>query len=618
VAYKPIENYGLIGDLHTAALVSNDGSIDWLCLPSFDSPSVFASILDDRKGGYFSICAAADGATCRQFYWPRTAVLVTRFAASTGVAELIDFMPVGSASPALAHHDLIRRVTAVRGRLPIRVVCQPAFDYARAAHTVETTPDGVCFESASLTLALASDVPLAREGNAAVATFELEEGESAHFVLRVHEGGVGGGIAPSARAVESAFQETVAFWRAWIGKSQYRGRWREMVERSLITLKLLTYQPTGAIIASPTTSLPEAPGGERNWDYRYTWVRDAAFTLYALLRTGFREEAHDYFTFLRSVTCEQDDWRPQVLYGIDGRRSVDEAVLDHLDGYRGSRPVRIGNAAARQLQLDVFGELIDSIYLYDKWANPIPHDTWVSVSGMVNWVTANWRHPDQGMWEIREGPRQNVSSKLMCWVAIDRALRIASRRSFPCDLVRWTSVRDEIYSEIFTKGWSDARQAFVTSYDLQALDASVLLLPLTLFIAPNDPRMLSTLAAMMRPPREGGLVVDNVVLRYNVGEAPDGLRGQEGTFNLCTFWLVEALTRAGRFRPELLEQAQLIFERMISFANHLGLYAEEIGSRGEALGNFPQAFTHLALISAAYNLDRTLDLGTKRHPPAHQ
>lgn len=617
MSYKPIENYGLIGDMHTAALVSLDGSIEWLCLPSFDSPSVFGALLDDAKGGFFAIAPDADEIAHRQLYWPETNVLVTRFMTEHGAAELIDFMPVGPVHPAPRHHDLVRRITAVRGRLPIRVVCRPAFDYARADHQVLGAERGVRFESPALTLRLASNVELRQDGKAAVAHFELDEGESAYFILRVDNHEPSADILPSPNQIEASFQHTVQFWRAWIGRSQYAGRWREMVERSLLTLKLLTYEPTGAIIAAPTTSLPEAIGGARNWDYRYTWVRDTAFTLYALLRIGYREEAHRYYLFLRGVIQQHDEEPLHVLYGVDGRRVVDEYSLDHLDGYRGSRPVRIGNAAGAQTQLDIYGELIDSMYLYDKWGNPISHDDWLTIGRFVERVLVSWQGADHGMWEIRSEPRHHVSSKVMCWVAIDRALRIAARRSFPCDVARWTAARDAIYTEIMAQGWNESRRAFVAHYGSDALDASALLMSLTLFVAPNDPRMLTTLNAMMRPPQEGGLLTDTLLRRYDPREAPDGVRGDEGTFNMCTFWLVEALTRAGRFRPALLERGRLLFERMLGYSNHLGLFGEEIGRRGEALGNFPQGFTHLSLISAAYNLDRTLNLGTERHPPGH-
>jgi GH15 family glucan-1,4-alpha-glucosidase len=619
MSYLPIEHHGLIGDMHTAALVGVNGCIDWLCLPRFDSPSVFAAILDDEKGGSFAIHPRARNATHKQFYLPETNVLITRFFTEDGAAELMDFMPVGLGSEDVRRHALIRRVTAVRGQLRMRMTCQPAFDYARRGHTVHMCEGGVRFEASPLVLGLASDVPLTRVANGVAADFELAEGKSAHFILRMMDDEEGPGDLPTTRYAEDVFEITVAFWRAWIGKSAYQGRWREMVERSLLTLKLLTYLPTGAIIASPTTSLPEAAGGSRNWDYRYTWVRDSAFTVYALLRLGFHEEAHEYMSFLRKVSEHvEPKGTLHVLYSITGELADAEQTLDHLSGHRGSRPVRIGNDARDQLQLDIYGELIDSIYLYDKWGSPISHDTWRSVTALVEWVVDNWHRDDHGIWETRGGRRPFVSSKLMCWVALDRALRIAEHRSFPCDTARWMRTRDEIYNEIMTKGWDAEQRSFLMSYGHPALDASSLLMSLTMFLAPNDPRMLGTIDAIMQPPHTNGLLTNSLLLRYDVADAPDGLSGQEGTFNMCTFWLVEALTRAGRFRPELLDRARLIFERMLGFANHVGLYSEQTGFSGEALGNFPQGFTHLSLISAAYNLDRTLDLGTKRRPPAHR
>jgi GH15 family glucan-1,4-alpha-glucosidase len=359
-------------------------------------------------------------------------------------------------------------------------------------------------------------------------------------------------------------------------------------------------------------------GGERNWDYRYSWIRDSAFVLYSFLRMGYHEEAHQYMSFLDGVTAAPDfDGELRVMYGIDGRSNLPEETLEHLDGYKGSRPVRIGNGAFDQLQLDIYGELIDSIYLYDKWGTPISHETWVTVTALVEWVAANWAREDHGIWEVRGPLRHFVSSKLMCWVALDRGLRMARRRSLPCPVQRWTSVRDAIHRDIMARGWDAERETFVMAYGDHALDAANLLMSLTMFLAPSDPRMLGTLEAIMQSPKAGGLFSNSLVLRYDVAAVDDGLSGEEGTFNICTFWLVEALTRAGRYRPDLLERARLVFERMLGFANHLGLYAEETGSRGEALGNFPQAFTHLSLISAAYNLDRTLDLGTRRPPLSH-
>jgi len=593
--------------MHTAALVGMNGSIDWCCFPHFDSPSVFAALLDEKKGGRFAIFPQSDQVTHKQFYWPDTNVLVTRFLSRDGVAEIIDFMPVGEVTKTHGHHKLIRRVSCVRGSMPLRVLCAPAFDYARESHETALGPGGATFRSPSLSLGLSSSVPLGREGAAACADFTLSEGETASFVLQQADGKAGGRNRVPERQLEEEFLKTVEFWRHWIAQCSYRGRWREIVQRSALVLKLLTFEPTGAIVAAPTCSLPEAVGGSRNWDYRYTWIRDAAFTLYALLRIGFTKEAEDFFRWLDRIAHDLNPGIPlQVMYGIDGRHTLTEETLDHLEGYRGSRPVRIGNGAYDQLQLDIYGELMDAAYLFNKYRTPISYDAWRVFRFLTNWVCEHWQEKDEGIWEVRGGRQDFVYSKVMCWVAVDRALRLADKRSFPAERDRWLKVRDEIYEDIMNRGWSKGRKAFVQSYGSDTLDAANLIMPLVFFLSPTDPRMLSTLEAINCPPHRGGLVSSSLVYRYNTQEYKDGLEGEEGTFNICTFWLVEALTRAGRNDRSRLEEARLIFEKMLGHANHLGLFAEETGFRGEALGNFPQAFTHLSLISSAFNLDRAL------------
>ncbi len=609
MSYQPIQHYGVIGDMHTVALVGLNGSIDWLCYPRFDSPSVFAAILDHRKGGRFAISPARpDGVHCKQLYWPDTNVLVTRFLRPEGVGEITDFMPVASAHKDPEHRWVVRLVRAARGSMRFRAECLPAFNYARDPHTVEFSPHGVCFYSAHLSLGLATHIPLQQHGGGVAGEFELREGETATFILQGIPGGGGCALSISEEETEALFESTVEYWRRWLSRCTYTGRWREMVCRSALVLKLLTYQPTGAIVAAPTCSLPEAVGGTRNWDYRYTWIRDAAFTLYGLLRIGFTDEARAFMGWLEERCKDMNpDGSLQIMYGIDGRRRLAEEELNHLDGYKASRPVRIGNGAFNQLQLDIYGELLDSVYLFNKYGEPISYELWTYLRRLVNWVCDNWRQPDEGVWEVRGGRRHFVYSKLMCWVALDRGLRLADKRSFPADRDRWLKCRDEIYEEILQKGWSSRRQAFVQAYGSESLDAANLIMPLVFFMSPADPRMLKTLDAITRPPAEGGLMSNSLVYRYNIEDNIDGLRGEEGTFNICSFWLVEALTRAGRHDRRRLDEARLIFERMLGYANHLGLYAEETGHSGEALGNFPQAFTHLALISAAFNLDRALD-----------
>ncbi len=608
--YQPIENYGVIGDMHTVALVGMDGSLDWLCFPHFDSPAVFAAILDAEKGGRFQITPVNSDVNRKQLYWPDTNVLLTRFYSDEGVVEVIDFMPVGAKISA-HFHKIIRRVRCVHGSMTMRMECRPAFNFARTPHRTLLSPEGASFITADLTLELATRVPISQDGDGAVAEFTLHHGETVTFVLQASTDGEAEIVTcPSEDRIEELFTLTVDYWHRWLAKCTYTGRWREVVYRSALVLKLLTYAPTGAIVAAPTSSLPEGVGGERNWDYRYTWIRDAAFTIYALMRIGFTEEAGAFMEWIEARSHEPNpDGSLQIMYGIDGRHDLPEETLDHLDGYKGSKPVRVGNDAAKQLQLDIYGELLDSVYLYNKYGAPISYDFWIHLRRLVNWVCDHWQKTDEGIWEVRGGQRHFVYSKLMCWVALDRGLRLADKRSFPAERERWLRVRDQIYEEIMERGWNAEIRAFTQSYESDTLDAANLMLPLVLFVAPNDPRMLATLDAIDRPPSEGGLTENSLVYRYNVERSPDGLDGEEGTFNICTFWLVECLTRAGRSHPERLEEARLVFERMLSYANHLGLYAEQTGPRGEALGNFPQAFTHLALISAAYNLDRTLGGG---------
>ncbi len=610
MAYTPIEDHGLIGNMHTAALVGRDGSIDWLCMPHFDSPSIFGAILDDKKGGRFKIAPLEEKVTRKQMYWPDTNVLITRFLLGDGVVEVIDYMPVGLKLGEPGFRQILRRVEAIRGTVPMVMDCCPAFNYARDTHTVQINSHGAVFESETLSVALTTTVALEmhRSECGVTAQFELKQGERATFALRPLDDKHRGAEVLTLETEERLFNQTVAYWHRWLAKCTYVGRWREIVNRSALCLKLLTFEPTGALVAAPTCSLPEAIPGPRNWDYRFTWIRDAAFSIYGLLRIGFTEEASAFMKWIEQRCHEREpDGGLQVMYSLHGKHQLTEETLDHLDGYKGCKPVRIGNGAYDQLQLDIYGELMDSVYLYNKHAEPISYDLWTELRGLVGWVGKNWQRPDEGIWETRGGKKHFVYSKLMCWVAVDRAIRLAEKRSFPADWRSWMETRDAIYMDIMKNGWSTKKQAFIQHYGSDALDASNLMMPLVFFSAPNDPRMLKTLDAICKDPSEGGLLSNSLVYRYNTHDFHDGLAGTEGTFNMCTFWLVEALTRAGRTDPRRLEQARLIFEKMLGFANHLGLYGEETGAHGEALGNFPQAFTHLAIISSAYNLDRTLN-----------
>jgi GH15 family glucan-1,4-alpha-glucosidase len=595
--YKPIENYGVIGDLNTVALVGNDGSIDFMAFPHFNAPTIFAALLDRKRGGHFCISPRVEGARHKQLYLPDTNVLLTRFLFREGVAELSDFMPIHEGPKA---HRLVRRIKTVKGTIHFSMRCEPGFDYGRASHRVKKSNGGVLFTSSGfnpVSIFLRTDAPIRLQDGAAVSQFTLHAGESLSFVLEEAQP-LGRSLSRSDTFVSDSFKATVNFWRRWIARSNYHGRWREMVNRSALILKLLTSEPYGSIVAAPTFGLPEVIGGERNWDYRYTWIRDASFTLYALIRLGYTEEAASFMNWIEARCAElNDDGSLQIMYGIDGSREITEVELDHFEGYRGSRPVRIGNGAYDQLQLDIYGELMDSVYLYDKFGEPVSYDLWRNLTHLVDWVCKNWTRKDEGIWEVRGGKQEFLYSRLMCWVALDRAIRLSHKRSFPAPLDRWYSVRDSIYTDIMDNFWDPKRRAFVQYRGSKNLDASNLLMPLVKFIGPKDPRWLSTLCAI-----EHELIEDSLVFRYRINEAAaDGFTGDEGTFSMCSFWYVECLSRSGD-----LEKARFIFEKAIGYANHLGLYAEELGPQGEHLGNFPQAFTHLGLISAAYDLDRRL------------
>jgi GH15 family glucan-1,4-alpha-glucosidase len=597
--YAPIGEYGVIGDLHTVALVGMDGSIDFLCLPDFDSPSVFAALVDAERGGRFQIAPLLGSAARKQLYLPDTNVLLTRFLDASGVAEVSDFMPVEDAGQA---HNLVRRAKTVRGEVRFQMRCDPRFDYARATHTAERRSDHeVLFVGRSgdgeLALRLRSSVPMRLESGAALAEFTLNADASAWFVLEVV---LRQEPSPSEQPdyESDAFKETVNFWRSWVARSTYGGRWREMVHRSALTLKLLTSRQHGSIVAAPTFGLPETIGGGRNWDYRYTWIRDSSFTVHGLMRLGYTHEAAAFMRWVMARCGElEPDGSLQIMYGLDGRHVLPEETLTHLEGYMGSSPVRVGNAAFDDLQLDIYGELMDAVYLYDKYGSAMGYDAWTNVVRTIEWVCANWRQPDEGIWEVRGGRQEFLYSRVMCWVAIDRAIRLATKRSFPAPLARWYETRDTIYQDVFTRFWDPRRRAFIQHVGATTLDAAALLMPLVRFVSPTDPRWISTLQAIERE-----LVSDSLVYRYRLaGGFSDGLTGEEGTFSMCSFWYVECLSGMGD-----LHKARFFFEKMLGYANHLGLYGEELGLQAQHLGNFPQAFTHLALISAAFDLDRRL------------
>ncbi|MEV0199710.1 glycoside hydrolase family 15 protein [Nonomuraea sp. NPDC050691] len=601
--YPPIADHGMVGDLQTAALVSGTGTIDWWCTPRFDSPSVFASLLDSERGGHFRFSADLDliaGETVRQLYLPDTAILVTRYMAPSGVGEVADFMEPNPAATPSDRHRLVRVARVVRGSLPFTLACRPRFDYARAAHSLTMLDDGsALFQGPGMDLHLrASDrITLRADGDDVVADFTLQAGETAAITLTGDRAGAHVPSPLTRAEVRDSIEACQDFWLGWLRASRYRGRWQEMVNRSAITLKMLTYAPTGAPIAAATMGLPEQIGGERNWDYRYTWVRDGSLSVRALIDLGFTEEAYAFRTWLRERldaggTASGEPL--QIMYRIDGDPNLTEEILDHLEGYQKSAPVRAGNAAADQIQLDIYGEAADALAQAQDIGGV---HGWRSFARLLDWLADTWDRPDEGIWETRGGRQDFTYSRLMTWVAFDRGIRMASTYSRPADVVRWTNTRDTVFNQIVRRGWNERRQAFVQHYATDVLDASLLLMPRVGFVSPRDPAWLSTLDAM-----DQELVSDSLVYRYDPVASPDGLRGSEGTFNLCSFLYVEALARAGRVR-----QARYAFDKMLTYANHVGLFAEEIGPSGEQLGNFPQAFTHLALIAAAMALDEQLD-----------
>lgn len=598
--YLPIEDYAVIGDLHTVALVGKNGSIDWCCIPRFDSPSVFGAILDADKGGYWRISPPEQpGVSRKQLYLPETNILITRFLTVDGVGEITDFMPLKRRDSAHHQHHIIRSVKVVRGTLSFEMVCRPAFNYARDSHQTFVSKEGAVFNSDTLCLGLASGVPVEEDGQGGVhATFTLHAGHTVNFIL---ESAKDNDLRPERLShvkYQELFQDTVNYWRNWISQCKYHGRWREVVLRSALVLKLMTYEPTGAIVAAATTSLPETIGGSRNWDYRFTWLRDASFTLYSLLTLGFTEEAKAFMGWLDARCHELDpNGTLQPMYGITGEHDLTEHILDNLSGYRDSKPVRIGNAAYKQNQLDVYGEVMDAVYIYNRY-DTISYDLWQNLRRLLEWLGDHWQEPDEGIWEVRGGPKRFVHSRLMSWVAFDRALRLTRHRGLPAPMGVWMQKSAEIYEQIMQEGWDPKVHSFVQYYGSSAIDASSLLMVLTNFAGPTDPRIVDTIDRIQRQ-----LTSDSLVHRYNPEKAAaDGLGSVEGTFSACSFWLAEALARAGR-----LDESRLMLEKMFTYSNHVGLYSEEIGLTGEALGNYPQAFTHLSLITACYNIDQMLN-----------
>jgi GH15 family glucan-1,4-alpha-glucosidase len=592
--YLPIEDYGIIGNMKTVAMVSLEGAIDFMCFPNFDSPTIFGRLLDHEKGGSFSVSPQLTSSRTKQLYVPGTAILLTRFFSDEGISELTDYMPLNG----LNGHSfcaIVRKIKTIRGKITYKIKCTPRFDYAAAEHETEKKgPNELTFSAINdgdTMVRLIADFPLNLKANDGYAEVTLDHGEEAIIVLESVRKDDFDFVHDIDFYKNTSYKETMHFWKKWISKSTYSGRWTDLVLRSAITLKLLTSTEHGSMVAAPTFSIPESMEGDRNWDYRFTWIRDAAFTMYAFLRLGFTDEATNFLTWIQKRSA---DPVLHLMYAINGEKVEEERILENLKGYMGRGKVRIGNAARDQFQMDIYGELIDTIYIYNKNHTKINYELWLTIQKHISCVIDYWEQPDHGIWEFRNGEKHFLHSRLMCWVAMDRAIKIATDRSFPYPGPEWKAIRDNIYKDIYDGFWDKEVGAWVQYKGAKEVDASALLMPLTHFITADEPRWISTMKVI-----EDRLSTDVLVYRYH---NEDGLNGKEGTFNMCSFWFIEALAK-NKENDKALEY----FEKMTGYANHLGLFSEQIGKRGEHLGNFPQAFTHLALISAALELDKQLD-----------
>jgi GH15 family glucan-1,4-alpha-glucosidase len=629
--YQPINSYGVIGDCHSVVLVAPDGSVDWGCLPDFDSPAIFCRLLDAERGGYFQIAPTQGDIPGAQRYLYGSNVLQTKFASITGEVVLTDFMPVEtlSAWPYQGMnnntwtredgscHCLVRAVECTRGEMQVTMTLKVSPNYAASPSEVLLAPQNMgavisggqqhiglsivgAYRISSISISVSQEADEMHPS--LIAQMTLSEGDRLLFAL-----GMGRSVPAARRLVEQELPQrnfdwelahTLYCWRTWLKNCNYNGPYIEEVQRSALTLKMMTYAPTGAIVAAPTTSLPEHLGGIRNWDYRYTWLRDATFTLYALNVLGFTEEARAFINWLHRLPSSNDE-ELQIMYGIRGERELAEMELTSLSGYEQSRPVRIGNGAVYQKQLDVFGEVLDFIHLYRRqgrfeyYGEKLEGPLWVMMRTLVEQVCAHWQETDRGIWEVRGEPRHFVYSKAMCWVALDRGIKAAEQLHLEADLPRWRLVREQIRTDILAYGYDTTIGAFTQAYDESVLDASNLMLPLVGFIAADDPRMRSTVDRIIEQLTDE----QGFVYRYR---SDDGLFGAEGNFTICTFWLVDNLAMQGR-----VDEARSLFERLLTYAGHLGLFSEEIDpSTNMALGNYPQAFTHIALINSALNLQR--------------
>lgn len=603
--YWPISDYGIIGDTRGLALVNREGGIDWCALPHIDSPPFFLKILDTHKGGSFQIHPTGHFTSERR-YIDDSNVLRTTYTTSSGVVELTDCFTVPASGdreeePA---HEILRLVECTRGTMEIELFCRVTPDYARKDAQVEiidSTTARWTYDGGEVWLTGNWPIETTPDYQDGISCrCRLQTGDRLFVVLSDSRP-----PQPVPGQVRFRINEAVNFWRQWVRECPYFGMYRNMVIRSALTLKLLTFRPTGAIVAAATTSLPEQIGGERNWDYRYTWIRDATLTLWSFGLIGFFDEAHDFMHWIQDRAFKQNGGNLQIMYGIRGETDLKEETLDHLSGYRNSRPVRIGNGAHDQRQLDIYGEIFDTAYLfYHVWnglerfsdhGDKLDGEMWAGLRQLADEVCEVWHEKDQGIWEVRGGPQHFLHSKVMCWVALQRAVRLARSFDLPGDIDRWSRVRDEIKATTLERGYNEEIGAFTQAYDSDTLDASALLLPMVHFVKGDDPRMASTVDAIQQRLTHNGLVY-----RYLTEETDDGVAGDEGTFTICSFWMVDNLAFLGR-----VDEARDLFAKLINYSNDLGLYSEEIDPRtGEFLGNFPQAFTHMALINAAVNLDK--------------
>ncbi len=610
-----IEEHGVIGNLVTAALVCLDGSIDFMCYPRFNSSTIFAQLLDKEKGGSFSLRPEKGVSNSKQMYYPNTNILMTRFM-EEGIIEITDFMPIKDGKPLKA---LVRKVKGLKGSNNVSYHIEPRYDYASQRAEVVKSEKSIYFklkntedESAQKGLKLFTNIDANVEESKVSGTFELREGEDIYFALVDPDGDLDD--LTDISEVDQLFDQTRTFWNQWVSQCTYKGKWSQAIIRSALTLKMLLPFEQGNLMASPTFGLPEAIGGERNWDYRYTWIRDTTFTFYALSTLGFNEEAKEYMNWItKSCKAFESDKNPdngplEVLYDMDGRsKTLEERELNYLQGYKNSRPVRIGNDAFKQKQIDIYGEFMDMLSLVDKKVSPVSHEMWKNAQAILGWLEDHWQDPDKSIWELRSKPRQHCFSVLMCWVAFDRGIKMAIRRSLPGKLSKWRAIRDEIFHYINDVFYNEKIGAFTQYKDSEVVDASLLRMTLLGFISFTDPKWLSTLKRI-----EADLIKDSLVKRYDLNkeDMEDGLGQEEGYLVVCCFWYIENLARSGDT-----EKAWLMFERILSYSNHLGLFSEELSDKGELLGNFPQALSHLGLINTVINLERAVKENRKTKTP---